>query len=107
MHNLNCFISGQVSTSIPNLAASLEPVSLICFKEFIIEGVEDLAELVRRVLIRIKDFTGFLCRQTINLVKIMVLVLLDELLFDLIEDFLALAFFERLESLHSFIDKVD
>ena len=37
MHNLNCFISGQVSTSIPNLAASLEPVSFICFKKFIIE----------------------------------------------------------------------
>ena len=85
----------------------MEPVSLACVKEFIIDGIEDLAEFVSRILISIKYFPGFFCRQSINLVKIMVLILLGELLFDLVEDLRTFTFFKGLDSLHSFIDKVD
>ena len=59
------------------------------------------------ILISVKDFSDFFCCQTIDLVKIMVLVLLNELLFDLIKDFLTVALSKGLDSLHSFVYKVD
>ena len=90
VHNLLRLVFGHVSKGEPKHASFLKPLLLHGLEGVVVEGVEDFIQRALFLVVLKHECVQLRVRQSEHHVEVVVFLFLQELLFDLVEDFAAL-----------------